>query len=192
MLILLRTLIHIGCVTPLIWLVSVLVQGDEIALGADPIKELIHILGYTAIVIFCLSFILGILLQWVKLPQYQILRRPLGLWAFGYALCHIIAYLWLELALDGRLFLDEIVRRPYLLLGVSAFLILTIMAATSLPALKHKLGKNWGKLHQLGYIALICAVGHYLLAVKSITLAPLVISGLALLILGWRWLRRFS
>lgn len=182
-----RLLIHFGCAVPLAW---VLFSGDETALGADPAKELIHFLGYTAIIIFCLMFLLGIFLQWQKRPQYQILRRPLGLWAFFWAGLHVAAYLSLELVGDIFLFLLEILSRPYLLLGAIAFSILAMMAITSLPALKRKLGKQWASLHQWGYAALGLAAVHYYWSVKSLTAAPILIVGVVGVILAWRLARK--
>ncbi|WP_373767958.1 protein-methionine-sulfoxide reductase heme-binding subunit MsrQ [Glaesserella sp.] len=188
MLTLLRIFIHLGCAVPLIWLAQVLLSGNEATLGADPVKELIHFLGYGAIVIFCSMFLLGIVLQWLKKNQYQILRRPLGLWTFVWVTLHITAYLVLELGLDLSLFFSELTTRPYLILGGIAFVILTLMALTSLPALKRRLGKHWGTLHQLAYPALILAVVHYYWSVKSLTLDPIIIGLAAIFIVGMKFL----
>lgn len=184
-----RTLIHLGCSLPLMWLTWALVSGDESAFGADPSKELIHFLGYNAIVIFCVMFLLGIFLQWRQLNQYQILRRALGLWVFSYAVLHVSAFLWLELALDVRLFGQELIKRPYLILGSVAFLILAMMAITSLPSLKQKLGKRWFSLHQWSYIALAAAAIHYYWSVKSLTIAPIVVGCVTLFILAVRLIK---
>ncbi|MDO4698754.1 MAG: protein-methionine-sulfoxide reductase heme-binding subunit MsrQ [Pasteurellaceae bacterium] len=181
----LRFLIHFGCALPLVWLGYVLAIGDETAFGADPIKELEHFLGYTAIIIFCLMFLLGIVLQLLNKNQYQILRRPLGLWAFAWASLHIASFLFLELGFDFNLFFSELTIRPYLIFGAIAFLILFVMAITSLPALKQKLGKHWFSIHQWAYVAIVTAFVHYYWSVKSVTLAPIVIGGVVVGIVGW-------
>lgn len=186
MLILLRTIIHLSCILPLIWLSYILLIGDSEALGADPSKDLIHFLGYTAIIIFCAMFLLGILLQLFDKNQYQILRRPLGLWAFIWALLHLSSYFVLELGGDLVLFTSELFARPYLILGGLAFIVLLIMAITSLPFIKKALGKKWFSLHQLAYPAIILATIHYYWSVKSVTLSPIVISLIMMMIVLWK------
>ncbi|MCK3655150.1 sulfoxide reductase heme-binding subunit YedZ [Pasteurellaceae bacterium Macca] len=186
MLVPLRIIIHLGCFAPLIWLATVLASGDETALGSDPIKEIEHFLGYTAILIFCFMFVLGIILQLLKKNQYQILRRPLGLWAFAWALLHVSSYFALELGLDFSLFISEIVNRPYLIFGGIAFGILTLMAITSLPQVKQAIGKKWFTVHQLAYPAIVLAAVHYYWSVKGITLAPIVVGVLVAAIVAWR------
>ena len=183
----LRIIIHLACFCPLIWLVSVLIDDNSNALGADPIKELEHFLGYTAIIIFCLMFLLGIFLQILNKNQYQILRRALGLWAFFWALLHVASYLVLELSFDFQLFFSELISRPYLILGSLAFLILLVMAITSLPILKRWLGKRWFHIHQWAYVAIISAAVHYYWSVKGVTLAPIVIGICVLSIVGWKY-----
>lgn len=184
----LRILIHLSCFLPFVWLCYVLYQGDETAFGADPIKEIEHFLGYTAIIIFCAMFGLGILLQLLNKNQYQILRRPLGLWAFAWACLHIASYGLLELGFDFSLFFSELGSRPYLIFGAIAFFILLIMSLTSLPTIKLWLGKHWVKIHQWGYLALILAFIHYYWSVKSLTLPPIIIGVAILFIFLWKYL----
>ncbi|WGE88979.1 protein-methionine-sulfoxide reductase heme-binding subunit MsrQ [Actinobacillus arthritidis] len=187
MLLLLRTIIHLACITPLLWLTTVLLTDNAEVLGADPGKDLIHFLGYTAIIIFCAMFVLGIMLQVLHKNQYQILRRPLGLWAFVWALLHMLSYLVLELGLDFSLFFSEISQRPYLILGVIAFIILLVMSVTSIPFIKQVLGKKWFSVHQFAYIAIVAAI-HYYWSVKGITLAPILIGLTVIVIIAWKYL----
>lgn len=183
-----RIFIHLSCISPAIWLGYVLNDDAPNLLGSDPIKEIEHFLGYTAIIIFCVMFFVGIILQLLQKNQYQILRRPLGLWAFVWAALHITGYFTLELGLDINLFFSELFTRPYLLLGFIAFAILTLMAITSLPSLKRKLGQKWFKIHQLAYLAIGLAAVHYYWSVKSVTLAPIIIGVCVLIILIWKCL----
>lgn len=187
----LRILVHLGCALPLAWLGYVLAIGDETALGADPIKEVEHFLGYTAIVIFCVMFLLGIVLQVINKNQYQILRRPLGLWAFTWALLHVSSYAFLELGLDISLLLSELITRPYLILGAIAFSILLAMAVTSIPQVKNWLGKRWFTVHQFAYISIICAAIHYYWSVKGFTLPPIIIGIFVAIIVAWKYLGKW-
>ncbi|OOF58614.1 protein-methionine-sulfoxide reductase heme-binding subunit MsrQ [Rodentibacter myodis] len=183
-----QILIHLCCLSPAIWLGYALSGDNPNLLGSDPIKEIEHFLGYTAIIIFCVMFLVGIMLQVLRKNQYQILRRPLGLWAFVWAALHVTSYFMLELGQDVRLFFSELFSRPYLILGFIAFAILTVMAITSLPSLKRKLGQKWFKIHQWAYPAIGLAAVHYYWSVKSVTLAPLVIGACVFVILLWKWL----
>lgn len=184
----LRAVIHLSCVIPLAWVVYILTIEDESALGADPIKELEHFLGYGAIIIFCMMFLLGIVLQILRKNQYQILRRPLGLWAFFWALLHVSSYLVLELGFDLALFLSELVHRPYLIVGAFVFSILFIMAITSLPAVKRALGQKWSSIHKLAYPAIMLAAIHYYWSVKSVTLGPIVVGVIVVFIVVWKFI----
>lgn len=91
---------------------------------------------------------------------------------------------WMYVYLDKRP-----TKRPYLILGSVAFLILAMMAITSLPSLKQTLGKRWFSLHQWSYIALAAAAIHYYWSVKSLTIAPIVVGCVTLFILAVRLIK---
>ncbi|NBI12979.1 sulfoxide reductase heme-binding subunit YedZ [[Haemophilus] felis] len=184
-----RLFIHSLCAAPLIWLAWVLSSGDASQLGADPIKELIHFLGFGAISILITMFILGIVLFLLKQPQLQILRRPLGLWSWIYVSLHICTYLVLELGLEFSLFFNELLQRNYLIIGVFSFFILSLMALSSLPKLKQIMGKYWHYLHKFGYLALLLGAIHYYWAVKNITLGSVLYLSLSIFVMVWE-LRR--
>lgn len=184
-----RLFIHSLCAAPLIWLAWVLSSGDASQLGADPIKELIHFLGFSAISILITMFILGIVLFLLKQPQLQILRRPLGLWSWIYVSLHICTYLVLELGLEFSLFFNELLQRNYLIIGVFSFFILSLMAFSSLPQLKQIMGKYWYYLHKFGYLALLLGAIHYYWAVKNITLGSVLYLSLSIFVMVWE-LRR--
>ncbi|NBI40535.1 sulfoxide reductase heme-binding subunit YedZ [[Haemophilus] felis] len=184
-----RLFIHSLCAAPLIWLAWVLSSGDASQLGADPIKELIHFLGFSAISILITMFILGIVLFLLKQPQLQILRRPLGLWSWIYVSLHICTYLVLELGLEFSLFFNELLQRNYLIIGVFSFFILSLMALSSLPKLKQIMGKYWHYLHKFGYLALLLGAIHYYWAVKNITLGSVLYLSLSIFVMVWE-LRR--
>lgn len=181
----LRALIHLGCMIPGFWLLYVVTSGDSSALGADPIKEIQHFLGFTAISILLIVFVLGIALFLLKRPQFQILRRPLGIWAWVYATLHIFSYFLLELGGEVRLFLHELVTRQYLIVGFLSFVILFLMTMSSLPFVKQRMGKYWRYLHKLGYLALLLGSVHYYLSLKNIDFSSILYIAIALFIVGW-------
>ncbi|WP_424411683.1 protein-methionine-sulfoxide reductase heme-binding subunit MsrQ [Pasteurella sp. PK-2025] len=181
----LRIVAHSLCAMPLLWLVYLLITGDESQLGADPIKEIQHVLGFTAMSILLILFLLGIVFHLLKQPHLQILRRALGLWAWSYVILHIAAYFFLELGRDLDLFLQEITHRHYLIMGILSFFILTAMAISSLPALKQRMGKCWFYVQKLGYYALLFGAIHYYWSVKHVTFASTLYLAVAIFILIW-------
>ncbi|MFK3558853.1 protein-methionine-sulfoxide reductase heme-binding subunit MsrQ [Pasteurella multocida] len=183
MLSLFRIIIHVCCLGPLAWLAWVLLSGDESQLGADPIKEIQHFLGFSALTILLVMFVLGKVFYLLKQPQLQVLRRALGLWAWFYVVLHVYAYLALELGYDFSLFVQELLNRGYLIIGAIAFLILTLMALSSWSYLKLKMGKWWFYLHQLGYYALLLGAIHYVWSVKNVTFSSMLYLILSIMIL---------
>lgn len=181
----LRVVAHSLSALPALWLAYVLLSGDETQLGADPIKEIQHFLGFTAITILLIIFVLGIVFNLLKQFQLQILRRALGLWVWFYAILHIASYFLLELGGDIRLFLQELISRHYLIIGLGSFLILTLMSVSSLPAVKNVMGKSWRYVHKLGYVALLFGAIHYYWSVKNLTLASIVYLSLTAIIILW-------
>ncbi|MDH2999853.1 hypothetical protein A1D23_07070 [Chelonobacter oris] len=184
---LIRLLIHICCLSPLLWLGYILRYGDiGQTLGADPVKELIHFLGLTALYIFSALFILRIITQLSGHQRLRSLHRDLGLWGLFWLMLHLGSYLFLELAFDYRLFFSEIIKRSYLLLGAIAFLLLLAIAVSSIPYLRGKMAKNWFILHQFSNLAIVLAVIHYYWSSKGLTLQPRFFLGFAVMVLFWK------
>nr|WP_277608631.1 protein-methionine-sulfoxide reductase heme-binding subunit MsrQ [Microbulbifer elongatus] len=179
---------------PLLWLYVAITDGR---LGGDPVKELIHYLGMGAIRLLLLTLLVSPLAKAVHVGQLNRLRRPLGLWCFVWVTLHFAAWLVLDLGLDWSLIGAELVKRTYILLGFSAWLVLLMLAVTSIPALLKKMGRNWKKLHGLLYLVVILACWHFWWSVKSGWIEPAVYTAVALALLAWRhqavarWARSF-
>lgn len=178
-----RIIIHIGAILPLFWLSFVIILGGE-DLGADPAKEIQHFLGFVAITLFLLLFCLRFFVTVRRALKYQILHRPLGLWAFSYLILHILSYFLLELGGDLGLFFSEITGRYYLMIGVFSLLLflLALLAVSPIGGIFAKLGFN---LHNLSYLAVILGMVHYFLSTKGIELTAIIYNSLTILaILG--------
>ncbi|CAM3868619.1 ferric reductase-like transmembrane domain-containing protein [Avibacterium endocarditidis] len=187
-----RFLLHFTAGAPFIWLGHELIINQGQYFGADPIKELIHFLGWMALSLFLGVFLfreaIG-LFKWHKLKTYHPI---LGLWAMVWASLHIIAYFYLELGLDTSLFIKELLLRPYLLLGAFAFVIFIFTSVIMLPAIKRYLQRTVFPLHQLTYIALFFAAMHYVWSSKSFQLGAWIylLTAILLLILKvWKYLK---
>ncbi len=125
------------------------------------------------------------LFGWSQLVRY---RRTLGLFVFFYVCMHFSIYILDQSDIDaiGR----DIVKRPYITLGFSAFLLLIPLAVTSTDRMVRRLGRRWKQLHRMVYVCAVLAVLHFLWLVKADTREPLIFGTvlLALLILRHRWL----
>ncbi|WP_105101996.1 protein-methionine-sulfoxide reductase heme-binding subunit MsrQ [Microbulbifer pacificus] len=192
--ILLQIGVHLGALLPLLWLFYAINDGR---LGGDPVKELIHYLGMGSIRLLLLTLLVSPLAKTLHYGQLNRLRRPLGLWCFAWATLHFSTWLALDLGLDWSLISVELVKRTYILLGFSAWLILLALAITSLPVLLRKMGKSWKKLHGLLYVVVVLACWHFWWSVKSGWIEPAIYSAIALALLVWRrqalgrWIKSF-
>jgi len=179
----LRIAIHLGALLPLAWLFYAIPNG---LLGADPVKELIHFLGLGAIRLCLLSLAVSPIAKISNVSRLNLYRRALGLWSFTWATLHIAAWIVFDLALDWALLASEIIKRSYIWLGLTGWIILLAMAITSIPKLIKLLGKRWKQLHGFVYPAILVICVHYWWALKSGWMEPALYLSVALLLLGLR------
>lgn len=155
-------------------------------LGADPVKTIIHFTGMGALNLLLLTLLVSPLARFLKQPQLIKIRRVLGLYSFSWALLHLSNYLVFDLQLAISTFVEDIIKRPYITVGICAFLILLALAITSPRAMQRKLGKHWLKLHKLIYPASLLIALHFIWSVKSLDPEPLIYWLLLLLLLSTR------
>ncbi|MCY1668436.1 protein-methionine-sulfoxide reductase heme-binding subunit MsrQ [Rhizobium sp. SL86] len=162
--------------------------GINGGLGADPVREFEHRLGFWALRFLCLGLAVTPLrdLFGVNLIAY---RRALGLLAFYYVLAHFTVYLTLDRGLILSSILGDILKRPYIMLGMAGLLMLIPLALTSNRWSIRKLGPRWNQLHKLAYPILLAGLLHYILSIKSITLEPVIYIVIVVALLGYRLAR---
>jgi sulfoxide reductase heme-binding subunit YedZ len=115
------------------------------------------------------------------------LRRMLGLYAFFYAMLHLISYLWLEQFFDGAAIVRDIVKRPFITIGFAAFAMMVPLAATSTNAMVKRVGgRNWTALHRLVYVLAVCGVIHFWWLVKRDITQPVIYALVLSTLLGYR------
>jgi sulfoxide reductase heme-binding subunit YedZ len=178
-----RRAIYIAGMTPACWY---LYLGATDRLGADPQKTLEQLLGLWALrlLLVCLSITPLRQLGGPNLVRY---RRALGLLAFYYASLHLTVYMVLDQGLDLAAVWADIVKRPYITVGMIAFLLLTPLAVTSnAPMIRRLGGAAWRRLHRLVYLVAIAAALHFVMLVKSWPAEPLVYSGMVASLLLFR------
>ncbi len=179
---------------PFAWLVYAAAFN---ALGANPAEALIRSLGDWTLRSLCLVLAVTPLRVLTGTPALARFRRMLGLFVFFYGVLHMLAYAWFDMGFDGGETLRDIAKRPFILVGVLAFLLLAVLAATSFDrAIRGLGGKRWRALHRAVYAVAILAVLHFywMRAGKNDFTKVLVYGVLLAMLLGWRvwnqWRRR--
>lgn len=177
--------LYFVALVPGIWLFWQALDGR---LGADPMKALEHGLGLWALKFMLAALAVTPLRRFTGISLIRF-RRMLGLTAFYYALFHLGVYLLLDRQLAWAEIGADLYKRPYIIFGMAAFVLIAPLAATSNGWSVRRLGAaGWHKLHKLAYPAAVLMILHYLWLVKSWTLEPLTYAALTALILGARLL----
>ncbi len=168
---LLKPTVFILLSLPFLWLVYALFVGE---LGANPIEAITDYTGEWALRILLLTLALTPLRMVLRKPWPIRLRRMVGLFAFFYALTHLLTYLLLDQQLDGRAILADIIERPYITAGSVGFLILFALAITSTKGMMKRMGKRWLSLHKLVYVGTGAALLHFVWLTRGDQIEPLI------------------
>jgi sulfoxide reductase heme-binding subunit YedZ len=181
----LKVALHLAGLLPFLWLFWAINNGG---LSADPVKDIQHFTGRTALKFLLAALLVTPLARYAKQPLLIRTRRLLGLWCFAWATLHLTSYALLELGIHNLGLLGrELITRPYLTLGIISWLILLALTLTSTQAAQRKLGKRWQFLHNFVYLVAILAPIHYLWSVKILSPQPIIYALLALLLLACRY-----
>ena len=153
-------------------------------LGIDPVKEIEHRLGELALQTLLVCLAITPLRRYARLNLMKF-RRAIGVLAFYYVTCHLLVWLVLDVQIPARIWAD-ILKRPYVTIGMAAFALLLPLAVTSNNWSVRRLGNAWRRLHRLVYPAVLLGAIHYLMLVKGFQFEPLIYLGMVLLLLGLR------
>jgi sulfoxide reductase heme-binding subunit YedZ len=178
-----RRAIYIAGMAPAVWYFYL---GITDQLGADPQNTLERTLGLWALrfLIACLAITPLRRLGGPNLVRY---RRAVGLLAFYYAILHLSVYMLLDRGLDLAAIWADIIKRPYITVGMLAFATLVPLAVTSNgPMIRRLGGARWQSLHRLVYLAAAAAALHFIMLVKVWLGEPLIYAGLVVLLLLFR------
>jgi len=181
---LLKIFIHLAALLPIIN-AYYLAFTDQ--LGADPVEAIIHFTGIGAFNLLLLSLAITPISKRFKLSMLLKVRRLVGLYSFVYALCHLANFLVFEVQFDWILFINEIIKRPYITVGMAGLLILFSLAVTSISLLKRHMGKRWQKLHNWVYLAVVLVGIHFYWSVKSEIIEPSIYLIITLVLLSLRF-----
>lgn len=190
-----KVVAHLLALTPaaiLAWQIRAEFLTGSGGLGADPVAEIEHRLGLWALRILLIALAVTPLRQLTGQAVLLRFRRLLGLYAFFYASLHLAAYLVLDLRGYWTQIFEEIAKRPYITVGFAAWLLLVPLAITSTQGMMRRLGRLWGRLHQLVYAIAVLAVLHFWWLVKSDIREPALYAGILAVLLGWRVWKKLS
>lgn len=174
-----RIIIHIAALLPIVIIIWDYTQGN---LSANPIREIQLRTGISAINLLMLSLACTPISILTGFKPVLLFRRPLGIYAFIYALLHFINFIAIDYGFNFTLLGEDLFEKRYALVGFASFILLLPLAITSFRGLRRKLGKNWQRLHRLVYPAAVLAVVHYIWQTKADISLP-VIYGVVLFIL---------
>jgi len=181
-----KPLVFALCLLPLSWLLYRVVQDE---LGANPQEALIRATGDWALRFLVIVLAVTPLRELSGLSALARYRRMLGVFMYFYALLHFLSYSGFDMGFDVADIFNDIVKRPFILVGSLALLLLTPLAATSLNAAIRALGaRRWQRLHRLVYAVAGLAVLHFfwMRAGKNDFAEVAVYAALLALVLGWR------
>jgi sulfoxide reductase heme-binding subunit YedZ len=168
---------------PLAWLAFDALTGN---LTANPIQAVEQRTGRYALYLLVASLActpLYIVTGWSVPLRW---RRPLGLYAFMYALLHFSTFLGLDYGFDLGLIWADVAGKRFIFVGAAAFIILLLLALTSTKGWQRRLKKAWSRLHRWVYVAGILVIAHYIWAVKADTRLPLAWGAVLILLLALR------
>ena len=173
--------IYVLAVLPGVWFFYLGLTGG---LGVEPIKALEHKLGELALQFLVAGLSVTPLRRHLGVNLLKF-RRMLGLVAFFYVVAHLLVWLVLDVQLLGQIWAD-ILKRPYITVGMAGFLLLVPLALTSNNWSVRKLGPTWRKLHKLTYGAVLLGALHYVMLVKGFQIEPLMYLAAILALLALR------
>jgi len=177
-------------ISPALWLAAGALGVAGVSLGVDPVRSLVHENGTMALRMLVATLAITPLRQLTGHSDLLRLRRMLGLFAFFYALLHLSSWVVFDQGMDLQMILSEVVKRPYLLVGLSAALLMLPLALTSTTAAQRWLKRRWTQLHRLTYVIAVLAVWHFWWQVKKDLREPIAYAVIVTLLLGWRVWKR--
>jgi sulfoxide reductase heme-binding subunit YedZ len=154
-----KPLLFALCLLPLAWLIY---GAAADLLGANPAEKLVRATGDWTLRFLCITLAVTPLRRWAKQPALARLRRMLGLFTFFYGCLHFLCYAWLDMGFVFDDIVRDIAKRPFILVGTSALLLMTPLALTSFNRAIKALGAaRWQALHRAVYAVVLLGLLHF-------------------------------
>jgi methionine sulfoxide reductase heme-binding subunit len=176
--------VFVVCLGPAAWLMW---RGIHEDLTADPIKYITHFTGDWILRFLVITLAITPLRKILHVPQLIRFRRMFGLFAFFYAFLHFSTWIGLDQWFNWTAMWKDVMKRPFITVGFTGFVLLIPLALTSTAwSIRRLGGKRWQMLHRLIYATAVLGVIHYYWSVKSDVREPLVYAFLVGILLAWR------
>jgi sulfoxide reductase heme-binding subunit YedZ len=173
------------CLSPLVGLVWLFHSGG---MTANPIEFLNRYLGEWSLKFLLFALIVTPLREITGWAGVAPFRRLLGLFAFFYAILHFASYIGIDQFFNWKDIWTDLIKRTYITVGLGAFTILAVLAATSTKNMIRKLGgKTWKRLHKWVYVAGLAGCLHFFMMRKGVQAEPLYYLMFLVLLLAYRW-----
>ena len=186
----LKSVVFINALVPLALLLWDLYRKQ---VGPNPLDFATKTTGMLTLIFLSLTVAVTPLRKIFGVNSLVKVRRMLGLFAFFYGSLHLLTYIWFDRQFKLISVGPDIVKRPFILAGMSAFVLMVPLAITSTNKMVKRLGgKSWARLHRLVYFAAIAGVIHFWMLVKSDTRLPLTFGFIVLFLLGYRLFAKYA
>jgi sulfoxide reductase heme-binding subunit YedZ len=182
---LLKAAVFIACLIPLAQLVR---EALTDALGPNPIEAITHTTGRWALRLLLVTLAVTPVRRLTGWNRLIAFRRMLGLFAFFYASLHFATYVVLDHFFDWSTIVEDVTKRPFIMAGFGAFVLLVPLAVTSTTGWVRRLGRRWQQLHRIIYVSAALGVLHYIWKVKSDLRSPLRYAAVLAVLLLFRLL----
>ena len=182
----LKIVVFFLCLLPISLLFYKLIIDD---LGANPFEALTRQSGEWTLRLLLITLSLTPLKLLLKKSWPLKFRRMLGLFVFFYASVHLTTYIWFDQFFDWYEIWTDIVKRPFITMGMLSWFLLLPLAVTSTKSMKKRVGRYWKKLHKLIYLIGVLVLLHYFMLIKADILWPLIYGILFILLMGIRLLQ---
>ena len=187
-----KPLVLLLCLIPFAWLAFRVFTQD---LGANPQEALIRATGDWTLRFLCIVLAVTPLRTISKTPQLARFRRMLGLFVYFYVVIHLLSYSWFDMGFDVSDIAKDIYKRPFILVGFTAFVLLTPLALTSFNrAIKVMGAKRWQLLHKMAYLIAGLGILHFfwMRSGKNDFNEVFVYAAILAALLGWRVVQWFQ
>ncbi|HYF17054.1 MAG TPA: protein-methionine-sulfoxide reductase heme-binding subunit MsrQ [Ramlibacter sp.] len=185
-----KPLLFAACLLPFAWLFYAALANQ---LGANPAEYLIRSTGDWTLRFLCLTLAVTPLRTIAAQPALARFRRMLGLFTYFYAVLHLLGYAWFDMGFDVADIAKDIAKRPFILVGFAALVLMTPLAATSFNRAIRALGaQRWQALHRAVYAVAVLGILHFfwMRAAKNNFAEVAVYAAILAVLLGWRLWRR--
>jgi len=161
--------------------------------GPNPLEFATRTTGMLTLIFLSLTVAVTPLRKIFGINSLVKVRRMVGLFAFFYGSLHLLTYIWFDRLFNFISVGRDVVQRPFILAGMTAFLLMVPLAITSTNKMVKRIGgKRWARLHRLVYLAAIAGVVHFWMLVKSDTRLPLTFGFILLFLLGFRLFAKYA